>query len=73
MSIRFLQTLRQLPRPSTLTDPSQINELIALRGAGYVAAWIKRPNAENETAVFLAITPSGQEALLSAEKWHMGN
>lgn len=63
MSIPFLQRLAKLPRPSTLTDPRQINELVVLRTAGLVAAWVLRPDAHTVSALFLTLTQAGQDTL----------
>lgn len=63
MSIPFLQRLAKLPRPSTLTDPRQIDELVALRTAGLVAAWVTRPAGHAECALFLTLTQAGQQTI----------
>lgn len=65
MSIPFLQRLAKLSRPSTLTAPRQISELVVLRTAGLVAAWIMRPDAHTVSALFLTIPQAGQETLLA--------
>ena len=63
MSIPFLQRLAKLPRPSTLTDPRQIDELVVLRTAGLVAAWVTRPDGHTESALFLTLTQAGQQTI----------
>jgi hypothetical protein len=66
MCLEFLQQLSHGKAPRTLTEPDEINTLLVLRAAGYVAAFTLRSSQNGESREwgrFLAITPSGREVL----------
>ncbi len=66
MCIEFLQQLSNGKAPCTLTEPEEINNLLVLRAAGYVAAFTLRSSQKGESREwgrFLAITPEGRAAL----------
>ncbi|MEZ2299234.1 hypothetical protein [Variovorax sp. RCC_210] len=66
MCLEFLQQLSHGKAPRTLTEPDEINTLLVLRAAGYVAAFTLRSSQNGESREwgrFLAITPRGREAL----------
>jgi hypothetical protein len=66
MCIEFLQQLNRGGAPRTLTEPDEINNLMVLRAAGYVAAFTLRSSqggASREWGRFLALTPKGRAAL----------
>lgn len=66
MCIGFLQQLSRAKAPLTLTEPDEINMLMVLRAAGYVAAFTLRTAQDGELREwgrFLAVTPAGRNAL----------
>lgn len=63
MSISFLPRLAKSPRPSALTDPHRIDELVVLWAAGLVAGWAIRRDAQIVSTVFLTLTQTGHETL----------
>ncbi|MBJ2154264.1 hypothetical protein [Variovorax sp. IB41] len=73
--MEFLDHLSRSKAPLTLTDPDEINNLVVLRAAGFVAAFTLRPLRDGdgsedrkdgqgrERGRFLALTPEGRAAL----------
>lgn len=71
MCIAFLAELGRGKAPLTLTQPQEVNNLVVLRAAGFVAAFTLRVTENDQTREygrFLALTPEGRAAL--AENQH---
>jgi hypothetical protein len=71
MCIEFLDRLSRSKAPLTLTQPDEINNLVVLRAAGFVAAFTLRSVRDGESrgwGRFLALTPAGRAALADGSR-----
>jgi hypothetical protein len=67
MCIELLDRLNRGKAPLTLTEPDDINNLVVLRAAGFVAAFTLRSTQDGQSREwgrFLALTPAGRAALV---------
>ncbi|MGF6347592.1 hypothetical protein [Variovorax sp. W2I14] len=71
MCIEFLDRLSRSKAPLTLTQPDEINNLVVLRAAGFVAAFTLRSVRDGESREwgrFLTVTPAGRAALADGSR-----